>query len=121
MQKVIYTNVRLTDDAKQRTCENGSVELSFSIAAQRENVIEGKQDVDFIPIKTYVKSDKQKEYFIKRLAKGATVEFTGRLNIDRFKETNGHGKTATYVVAHRNSLVITKVPYAKNSVESVES
>lgn len=105
MQKVIYSGVRLSDDATYQMVSDQFYEIKFTIAAERENFTGENSKVDWIPIVTHAKSDKQVEYFAKRLLKGAEVEFVGRLFIDSYIKED-----------IRRDKIYVKVPIAELSV-----
>lgn len=108
MQKVIYSGVRLSDDATYRMVKEQFYEIKFTIAAERENSTGDDSEVDWVPIITHAKSDKQVEYFTKRLLKGAEVEFVGRLFIDPFIKDKIRRKNI-YVKVPIRELNITKL------------
>jgi single-stranded DNA-binding protein len=107
MNKVILSNVRLTKDATTRHIKDEATEILFSVACDRNYAPEGTQSTDFITIKTVAKSDKQLEYFVKRLLKGSVVELAGKLRIDQYEDKDQIKKQSTYIKVPITELNVT--------------
>ena len=118
MQKVIYTNVRLSNDATCKNVNDQFYEIRFTIAATRDNSTNTEKEVDWIPVRTLSKSDKQVEYFSKHLLKGAMVEFTGRLFIEPYS-IEGIKRKDVYVKVPIQELSVIKLP--SSAVEKITS
>lgn len=60
---------------------------------------QGKQRSEFIPVKAFINTDKQKAYLQKLLTTGHSTEVTGEIKKDHYQDKNNLWHSNTYILA----------------------
>lgn len=94
---VVFTG-RLTSDAQVKDFENSSI-FSGSIAVNRYNKKEQKEEADFFNFKVWSSSPKQTEFYKANLVKGSAVVLDGTLQVEKW-EKDGQKQSRVVVLAN---------------------
>lgn len=94
MNKVILLG-RLTVDPELKTVGNDAQVCKFGLAVNRRFKKEN-QEADFFNVITW---NKQAEHCNKYLTKGALIALVGRIEIDKWQDSDGNNRYTTNIVA----------------------
>lgn len=97
---------RLTRDVELRHTNTGTAVASFSLAVERDRKNDnGERDSDFIDCVAW---DKTAEFVERNISKGQRIVVSGRLQIRRWKDSEGNNRRKAEIVA--NSVYFADAP-----------
>ena len=94
INKVILMG-RLTADPELKTSANNVSIVQFTVAVNRRYAKEGQQNVDFIDCTAFSRSA---EFLSKYFRKGSSIIVFGNIQVDTWKDKEGHNRRTTRVI-----------------------
>lgn len=94
INKVILMG-RLTADPELKTSANNVSIVQFTVAVNRRYAKEGQQNVDFIDCTAFSRSA---EFLSKYFRKGSSIIVFGNIQVDQWKDKEGHSRRSTRVI-----------------------
>ena len=88
---------RLVQDIELKTTNTGKSVAQFTLAVERDFMVNGEKETDFIPIVVWGGTA---EFASKYFSKGKLMLVNGRVQVRKYQDKDGNNRNATEVVAN---------------------